>query len=137
MEIYGVPPQKIIGLSTRSHLFFHKNGEPILSANSRGKIRKPNTKKLSSILKCTDSKFLDFLNRCFAWDPVKRITPIEALQHPWIIEGLPENIISYHQKLFTAKENSDNLKKATETAIQGFPSSKKDITIEQMVEEIT
>ena len=33
--------------------------------------------------------FLDFLYRILVWEPEKRMRPEEALQHPWIVQGLP------------------------------------------------
>lgn len=135
MEIYGTPSKDVIKLSNRGHLFFNKNGEPILSANSKGKIRKPNTKKLESVLRCNDENFLDFLNKCFIWNPVDRMTPLEALLHPWILEGLPEKVLKHHTKMFGTNESKDVLSKATITPIQGFPPDKKDVTINDMIEE--
>ena len=35
------------------------------------------------------------------WDPRDRMTPAEALQHPWIVSGLPEQI----HGLYTIYEN--------------------------------
>jgi len=76
MELYGLPPEDVLKLSQRKHLFFNKNNEPILTPNSRGKIRMPGAKELSEILKCTDPIFLDFLNKCFEWHPLNRMTPL-------------------------------------------------------------
>ena len=39
MELYGLPSDDVLKIAQRKHLFFHKNNEPILSPNSRGKIR--------------------------------------------------------------------------------------------------
>ena len=104
MEICGTPPQEVLNLSTRKHLFFEENGSPILMPNSRGKVRHPNSKTLPQILKCKNPRdmsrdasssgflvdsetqlFMDFLMRCFAWSPMERMTPIEALHHEWIL----------------------------------------------------
>lgn len=52
MEICGIPQPEVLKLSSRKHLFFEKNNEPIVVKNSRGKERKPNTKTLERILKC-------------------------------------------------------------------------------------
>lgn len=49
----------------------------------------PGTKSLAGQLRCTDPAFLDLLAGCLAWDPAARMTPEEALQHPWIREGAP------------------------------------------------
>jgi hypothetical protein len=47
MEIYGTPNEEVLKLAQRRDLFFHKNTcEPILSPNTRGKIRQPASKKI-------------------------------------------------------------------------------------------
>ena len=79
MEIYDAPDPEVLKLAQRAHLFFDKKNKPKLTPNSRGKVRVPGTKKLSNVLKCKDEKFLDFLNRCFVWNPMDRMTPLEAL----------------------------------------------------------
>ena len=79
MELYGVPPDNVLRLSTRFDIFFTHDYVPKLQPNSRGKIRYPNQKKLEDVLRCTDENFLDFLNKCFVWDPVRRMTALEAL----------------------------------------------------------
>jgi dual specificity tyrosine-phosphorylation-regulated kinase 2/3/4 len=100
MEICGIPKPEVLKLSSRKHLFFDKNNEPIVVKNSRGKERRPNTKTLERILKCQDETFLSFLNGCFKWNPMERMTPLQALQHPWILEGLPEKVLQHHKKMF-------------------------------------
>lgn len=81
MEIKGVPPEYIIELSSRRNLFFEKDSiHPVIVTNSRGRRRMPNTKTLQNVLKkCQDTKFLDFIDLCLDWDPVNRMTPLEAL----------------------------------------------------------
>lgn len=39
---------------------------------------------------------MDFIERCLDWNPSSRITPIEALMHDWIIEGLPPKVLLHH-----------------------------------------
>lgn len=36
--------------------------------------------------------FVHFLKQILKWDPNDRITPAEALQHPWVTSGLPNEI---------------------------------------------
>ena len=81
MEIKGVPPDYIVELSSRRNLFFEKDSfYPIIVTNSRGRRRLPNTKTLQNVLKkCHDTKFLEFIDLCLDWDPVNRMTPLEAL----------------------------------------------------------
>lgn len=80
MQAKGVPPNEILSLATRRSLFFDDSNQPIIVANSRGKKRRPNSKPLYLILsKCTDKHFIDFMERCLDWDPITRISPLEAL----------------------------------------------------------
>ena len=43
-----------------------------------------------------DGDFVDFLSRIFVWEPTRRITPIDALRHQWILKGIPEEIRQQH-----------------------------------------
>lgn len=61
------------------------NYVPKLVANSKGRKRRPGSRPLSSSLKTNDRAFLDFIERCLEWDPSRRITPAEALNHEWIV----------------------------------------------------
>ena len=87
MEIMGTPPDHLLDKATRRKLFFDSSNRPRSVANSRGKVRKAGTKKLASALRCSNKDFLDFLECCLQWDPTERYTPIQALQHPWILAG--------------------------------------------------
>lgn len=101
MEIKGVPDDYLLEMSQRRKLFFDANNEPIIVANSRGKKRRPLTKTLKGVLlKCSDEKFLNFIDQCLDWDPINRMTPLEALQHEWILEGLPPKVLLHHQRMF-------------------------------------
>lgn len=62
-------------------------------ANSKGKRRLPGTRSLFQALKCHDIVFIDFIERCLQWDPSKRLTPKEAIQHDFIT-NLNRNSIS-------------------------------------------
>jgi len=39
-----------------------------------------------------DVDFLSFINCFLKWAPEERISPIDALNHPWISKGLPEEL---------------------------------------------
>lgn len=54
METQGVPQGYILDASSRKKLFFDGEHEPIIVTNSRGKKRRPNTKQLKNVLKCSD-----------------------------------------------------------------------------------
>ena len=93
METRGIPPPNILEISTRKKLFFDGN-VPKIIPNSRGKKKYPNTKSLIDKAKTNDEVFLDFLDRCFDWNPVTRITPEEAFNHEFILEGLKGHLKS-------------------------------------------
>jgi len=49
------------------------------------------------------------------------MTPLEALQHPWVLEGLPAKVLVHHQKMFGITDEKHSIKDATLKPIQGFP----------------
>lgn len=118
MEIKGVPDDYILNVSTRKNLFFQSDGQPIPVTNSRGRKRRPDTKTLKGVLKTEDAPFLDFIACCIDWDPVNRMTPLQALQHEWILEGLPEKVLQHHLRMFAKKEDPA-LKKAQQVITFG------------------
>ena len=106
MEVLGTPSNKLVETSKRARTFFSSKGHPrycSISTNPdgtasysggrsrRGKFRgPPGTKEMSKALKgCDDPLFLDFLQRCFEWDPSVRMSPPQALRHAWLRRRLP------------------------------------------------
>jgi serine/threonine protein kinase len=108
MELWGIPDDDVLEQSTRKNLFFSDDNQPALKPNSRGKMRKPNTKSITSVLRWTDNAFIDFLQNWFIWDPRKRMTPDEALMHPWILEGLPPKVLAQHKKILGIRDPKKN-----------------------------
>ncbi|XP_022091237.1 dual specificity tyrosine-phosphorylation-regulated kinase 4-like isoform X2 [Acanthaster planci] len=96
MEVLGMPPTNIIEEAQRRRLFFDSKGNPRCITNSKGKKRRPNSKDLSYAIKTNNTLFLDFIERCLAWDPSQRMTPEEALQHEWIQE---DKLYKSHKEL--------------------------------------
>ncbi|KAI8089024.1 kinase-like domain-containing protein [Halteromyces radiatus] len=100
MEVLDVPHGSLVEKCTRRKLFFDALGQPRIVANSKGKKRLPRTKTLEQALErkyqhegnskngssttTTFVLFVDFLKQCLQWDPAHRITPDQALAHPWI-----------------------------------------------------
>ena len=99
MEVCGIPPKEVLDLSQRKKKFFTDDNSPILIANSRGKTRRPGTKVLEDILNTDDLHFIRFVEKCLDWNPATRMTPEQALRHPWILDGLPPKVLIHHQKL--------------------------------------
>ncbi|KAM9846154.1 dual specificity tyrosine-phosphorylation-regulated kinase 2 [Aulostomus maculatus] len=107
IELLGMPSQKLLDASKRAKNFVSSKGYPryctvttlpdgttVLNGgrSRRGKVRGPPcSKDWSSALKgCDDPLFLDFLKQCLEWDPALRMTPSQALRHPWLRRRLPK-----------------------------------------------
>ena len=109
MEMRGIPPEYLLEQAPRKNLFFNpEDDEPFPVKNSRGKIRMPDSKSILAYLSGSSPTFVDFIEKCLEWDPRKRISPIDALQHDWIIEGLPAEVLMYHKRMLglTREESS-------------------------------
>ena len=109
MEILGSPDKETIARSSRKQLFFglsytrisyprsiaqipvlsDRVGNPHSVVNSRGRRLRVGTKTLASVLRSEreDYIFVDFIAKCFHWDPERRLKPENALQHPFITAG--------------------------------------------------
>ncbi|KAM4703222.1 dual specificity tyrosine-phosphorylation-regulated kinase 2-like, partial [Rhinophrynus dorsalis] len=107
IELLGMPPQEVLNSLNRSSEYVSASGYPLYCTKKcrkgrswvprggfspSGKFRgPPGSRNLVTALKgCNDLLFLDFLRRCLEWDPAIRMTPSEALQHPWIRNHLPK-----------------------------------------------
>ncbi|KAG8233489.1 hypothetical protein J437_LFUL013738 [Ladona fulva] len=84
MEVLGSPPSNLLETASRRRLFFDAKDNPRCVTNSRGRQRIPGSKDLASALDCSHAPFVDFIRRCLEWDSRKRMTPQEALNHPWV-----------------------------------------------------
>jgi dual specificity tyrosine-phosphorylation-regulated kinase 2/3/4 len=62
MEVKGVPPRSVLARATRRRVFFDDDYQPILVANSKGKIRQPNGKNLATLMNNIDPDFVDFID---------------------------------------------------------------------------
>ena len=98
MEYFGKPPYSMIDRATKRDMFFNENGDVYERANSFGKIRRPNTKKLENFLVNADNDFISFVSECLQWEPSERITPEEALKHKWICSEMPKDVLKIHYK---------------------------------------
>jgi dual specificity tyrosine-phosphorylation-regulated kinase 2/3/4 len=86
MEIFGLPPQRMLATATRRKAFFDDAGRPKVVPNSRGKVRHVASKDLAEAARTTDARFLSFIRECLQWDPAQRLTPDQGLLHPFITE---------------------------------------------------
>ncbi|XP_063866822.1 dual specificity tyrosine-phosphorylation-regulated kinase 4-like isoform X2 [Scylla paramamosain] len=94
MEVLALPPHHLLIAASRRRLFFDSKGNPRCVTNSKGKKRRPGSRDLASVLKCSDSQFVHFISRCLEWDPSARMTPEEALQHDWLLSSHSSTVSS-------------------------------------------
>ncbi|CAD8062778.1 unnamed protein product [Paramecium sonneborni] len=124
LELLGSPDPELLLLAERRKLFFkdYHPYKPLIYQNKRGKVRIPGSKNLNSVLRCNDNLFIDFLTKCLVWNPKKRIKPIDALMHVFILEGLPSTIrhqhIQYIQNEYQSQLQKKNPTKQGEQGIQ-------------------
>ena len=88
MEVLDQPPSDLIEISSRRKMFFDSKGQARVVTNSRGKKRRPGSQDIASTLHCDDKQFVSFLQGCLMWDPRDRLSPDEAMQHPWLVAGV-------------------------------------------------
>lgn len=62
MEVKGIPPRSVLARSSRRKVFFDEDYNPIISPNSRGKVRIPGNKNLYTLMNCSDKDFVDFID---------------------------------------------------------------------------
>lgn len=108
MEVIGQPDLQVLANAQRRANFFEEGSNELVYdvEDSVGNLRIPGTKPLGLLLGNESETFLDFLRRILVWDPEQRITPIEALMHPWIIEGLPDHVLVHHRKMLGLDQNT-------------------------------
>ena len=62
MEVKGIPPRSVLVKSSRRKVFFDDDYNPMITPNSRGKIRMPGNKNLYTLMNCSDRDFVDFID---------------------------------------------------------------------------
>jgi len=87
MEVKGLPSKELIMRGMRWKMFFDDELKP-KPPNAKVKMRRPGSKDLRAMLNCKDKAFVDLIERCLEWDPLKRISPEDALNHQWILDGI-------------------------------------------------
>ncbi|KPP63010.1 Dual specificity tyrosine-phosphorylation-regulated kinase 2-like [Scleropages formosus] len=126
IELLGMPPERLLDVSKRAKNFISPKGYPryckvtMLSDGSVvlnggrscwGKFRgPPGSKEWTTALKgCDDPLFLDFLKQCLEWDPSVRMTPTQALHHPWLKSCLIKAPIGDNGPVKEVLESSENV----------------------------
>lgn len=86
MEVLGLPSASLLEKSKRFSIFFDSAGQPRVSQDNKGRRRLPETRPLAKVLGRSEPVFEDFVMRCLRWDPDERLTPKDALRHPFVGE---------------------------------------------------
>ena len=88
MELLGLPSPSLMEKSKRLSIFFDGDGQPRVLTDHKGRRRLPETRTLSRALGRSEPEFEDFVLKCLRWDPDERITPKDALKHPFMASML-------------------------------------------------
>lgn len=92
MEVCGVPPAAVLDHASRTAEFFskdHTGYHSLRVVDRKGRARVAGSRTLQSTVASEDPDLLAFLERCFDWNPKTRITPSEALEHPFLTRRAP------------------------------------------------
>eukprot|EP00038_Savillea_parva_P022858 m.38814 g.38814 ORF g.38814 m.38814 type:complete len:414 (-) comp5715_c0_seq1:478-1719(-) len=92
MELLGLPPTEILDTASRTAEFFSHDSfgyHPLRSVDRKGRSRLPGTRSMRTALATQDQDLIDFVRRCLTWEPAARMTPDEALSHPFIARAAP------------------------------------------------
>jgi dual specificity tyrosine-phosphorylation-regulated kinase 2/3/4 len=83
----GPAPGHMLSRSPKRDLFCEPSGEMKRVHDKRGVIA-PGSRRLEDVLGSVPATFADFVGKCIAWDPAARITPLDGLEHEWVVDGL-------------------------------------------------
>lgn len=109
MEVQGIPPADVLDKSRKKSHYFDIDYSPYLIEDEEmGILRIPESKKLEDAVPCQDKLFLEFIRRCIELDPSKRFTASEAIQHPWIREGLKSSTEPLHTQTTLSRQREEN-----------------------------
>jgi hypothetical protein len=80
-------------LSTRKTELFNEFYKLVLFRSPSGKDRQVNSRTMNSLInaRIQDSLFISFLSSVLQWAPDKRLTPDDALRHPWLLDKFESN----------------------------------------------
>lgn len=88
MQIKGKVPDEMIEKSIKRNKFF-VNGSIV--PDNYGNVLEPGCIKFTEVIK-GEKLFVELVGKCLEWNPVYRITPQEALEHPWITADEPKTM---------------------------------------------
>jgi dual specificity tyrosine-phosphorylation-regulated kinase 2/3/4 len=132
MELLGMPPASLLQQAKpcRVKQFISSKGYPRYCAtellpngrlillggkSKRGKARGPPGSRTwhQALGGCDDINFIDFVRRCLEWDPMIRMTPSQALRHPWLVRRKLPLPPPQHQNLINHNTSSLHMLKTS------------------------
>ena len=124
-----MPSQQVLKNSQRKQLFsqFKDNAVPApLEVLTNDQKEERLRYIMSKLRELPDPSFVNFIGRCLEWDPNKRLTPDDGLQHEWIIKGLPPNIILHnpHNNPYSRSNNNSSGQNLSRKTTQGSTTGK-------------
>lgn len=93
LELLGLPSIEVLARAKRAEEFF-SGGRPLKTTDRKGRTHPVGSRALRDACRTTNPEFLDFVSRCLTWDPADRMTPLEALEHPWLVAMEPPKAFS-------------------------------------------
>ncbi|CDW81753.1 dual specificity tyrosine-phosphorylation-regulated kinase 4 [Stylonychia lemnae] len=86
IEVLGIPPYDLLKAASRSKVFFENDYSDFKFDGC--KVKSFKHKDLKAVLNQDDDDLIDFVSKCFEWDPNSRMTADDALNHPWLEETI-------------------------------------------------
>ncbi|XP_075924621.1 dual specificity tyrosine-phosphorylation-regulated kinase 2-like [Petromyzon marinus] len=94
ITIFGLPPRSMIDAATDMDIYTDKTG--CHRVNGRKVV--PSTTSLKEKLRTTNRELIDFVQGCLEWDPARRLTPEEALNHRWLQDDTKDESHASHNE---------------------------------------
>jgi len=89
-DTLGIPSNTVLGQGCRKNIFFNEDGTVRTEVKQLKSTMDMFSKPLKERIENPD--FLSFIEAFLKWNPKERISSVEALAHPWISKGLPEEL---------------------------------------------
>jgi dual specificity tyrosine-phosphorylation-regulated kinase 2/3/4 len=102
-DVLGMPSPSLLSRSTRRQLFPQLKPdntavpapvEVISDAEKEQRLKYI----MSKLRDEPDPEFVNMIAQCLEWDPAKRLTPDQGLNHSWILKGLPPGVLDSHRE---------------------------------------
>lgn len=96
IDVIGWPNASVLSRASRKKMFdqYKEAAVPAVSHHNITFKEKEDRLKyiMSKLREMPDPSFVNLIAQLLEWDPVIRLTPEAALQHEWILKGLPPGV---------------------------------------------